>query len=325
MLILFNNNFQTLNFRNSIMKTAFVFPGQGSQSVGMGKEFYDNFPLARQVFEEVDDALNQKLSNLIFNGPLEELTLTANAQPAIMTTSIAILRTLQQETGKDINDLCQYVAGHSLGEYTALCAAQSISLADTARLVKLRGQTMQNAVAPGVGAMAAVLGMTLESIIEILESVSTNGQICQIANDNCPGQVVISGHLEAVDLACAQIIASGNKAIKLPVSAPFHCSLMEPVKEVMVEALHNCKIVSPKIPVFANVLADGITEPDHIINCLVEQISGMVRWRETIITLKELNVDHITEVGAGKVLTGINKRIDNSLILKNIQSINDIK
>lgn len=307
------------------MKTAFVFPGQGSQSVGMGREFYDNFSIARQVFEEVDDALNQKLSNIIFNGTSDELTLTANAQPAIMTTSIAMLRTLQHETGKNIDDLCQYVAGHSLGEYTALCAAQAISLADTARLVKLRGQTMQNAVAPGVGAMAAVLGMSLEAINEILESVSINGQICQIANDNCPGQVVISGHLEAIDLACAQIIASGSKAIKLSVSAPFHCQLMESVQDVMMEALHNCKIISPKVPIIANVLADGITEADHIINCLVEQISGMVRWRESIETLKELEVENITEIGAGKVLTGINKRIDSSFILKNIQSINDIK
>jgi [acyl-carrier-protein] S-malonyltransferase len=307
------------------MKTAFVFPGQGSQSVGMGKEFYDNFPVARQTFEEVDDALNQKLSKIIFEGPLEELTLTANAQPAIMTTSIAILRSLQHETGKKIADLCQYVAGHSLGEYTALCAAESISLSDTARLVKLRGQTMQNAIAPGVGAMAAVLGMDLEVINQILKEVSQNGLVCEIANDNCPGQVVISGHLQAVDLAIEKIIAAGNKAIKLPVSAPFHCSLMEPVKEVMLEALNNCKIISPKVPVIANVLADGISEPDHIINALVEQISGMVRWRESIITLKELEVENITEVGAGKVLSGINKRIDGSLNLRNIQSINDIK
>ena len=306
------------------MKTAFVFPGQGSQSVGMGKEFYDNFPIARQTFQEVDDALNQKLSDLIFNGPLDELTLTANAQPAIMVTSIAILRSLQHERGQKIADLCQYVAGHSLGEYTALCAAEAISLSDTAKLVKLRGQTMQTAVAPGIGAMAAILGMELERINEIVQEVSQHGLICQIANDNCPGQVVISGHLEAVDLACAQIIAAGNKAIKLPVSAPFHCDLMEPVKEVMTEALYNCKIIHPKVPIIANVLADGISEPDHIINCLVEQISGMVRWRESIITLKELGIENITEVGAGKVLTGINKRIDSSLNLKNIQSVNDI-
>ncbi len=307
------------------MKTAFVFPGQGSQTVGMGKEFYDNFPIARQVFEEVDDALNQKLSAIIFNGPTDELTLTANAQPAIMTTSMAILRTLQHETGKKITDLCQYVAGHSLGEYTALCAAEAISLKDTAKLVKLRGLTMQNAVAPGVGAMAAVLGMNLEQITEILKYVNQDGYICEIANDNCPGQIVISGHLEAIDLACAQIAAAGFKAIKLPVSAPFHCSLMEPVKETMEKALYETKILPAKVPLIANILADGITEPDHIINCLIEQISGMVKWRESILTLKELGVSNITEIGAGKVLNGMNKRIDASFTLVNIQSVNDIK
>ena len=306
------------------MKTAFVFPGQGSQTIGMGKEFYDNFPVARHVFEEVDDALNQKLSEIIFNGPLDELTLTANAQPAIMTSSMAILRSLQHERGCDIAKLCEYVAGHSLGEYTALCAAEAISLSDTAKLVKLRGQAMQDAVAPGVGAMAAVLGMSLEQIAEILKEVSQNGLVCQIANDNCPGQVVISGHIEAIELACAQIIAAGSKAIKLAVSAPFHCSLMEPVKEVMENALHETKIVLPKVSIITNVLADGVNQPDHIINCLVEQISGMVRWRESIITLKELGVTNITEIGAGKVLTNMNKRIDASFNLANIQSINDI-
>ena len=306
------------------MTTAFVFPGQGSQSIGMGKEFYNNFSIARQVFEEVDDALNQKLSNIIFNGSPDELTLTANAQPAIMTTSIAILRTLEHETGKKITDLCQYVAGHSLGEYTALCAAEAISLSDTAKLVKLRGQTMQNAVAPGIGAMAAVLGMDLDKISDILQAVSKNGLICQIANDNCPGQVVISGHLEAVDRACAKIVEAGNKAIKLQVSAPFHCKLMDDVKIVMTEALHNCKIITPKVPVISNVLAEAMIDPKQIVSCLVEQISGMVRWRETILNLQKIGVNNITEVGAGKVLTGINKRISSDLILSNIQNVNDI-
>jgi [acyl-carrier-protein] S-malonyltransferase len=306
------------------MKTAFIFPGQGSQTIGMGKEFYNNFPIARQTFEEVDDSLNQKLSNIIFNGPSDDLTLTANAQPAIMTTSIAILRSLQHETGKTINDLCQYVAGHSLGEYTALCAAESISLSDTAKLVKLRGQTMQDAVAPGIGAMAAVLGMDLDNINSILAEVNKNGLICQIANDNCPGQVVISGHIEAVDAACAKIIEAGNKAIKLPVSAPFHCRLMDPVKKIMNDALASCKIVTPKVPLIANVLADSINEPKQIIESLVEQISGMVRWRESVLRLKDLGIDTFTEVGSSKVLTGINKRIDNSLNLQNIQSVNDI-
>lgn len=307
------------------MKTAFVFPGQGSQSVGMGKEFYDNFQIARQVFEEVDNALNFKLSEIIFNGPIEELTLTANAQPAIMATSIAILRSLQHEFGKDITELCQYVAGHSLGEYTALCAAESLSLSDTAKLVRLRGQTMQDAVAPGVGAMAAVLGMEINQIEAILEEVSKNGLLCQIANDNCPGQVVISGHSEAIESACAKIIAAGNKAIKLSVSAPFHCDLMEPVKEIMNESLQSIKISTPKVPLICNVLADKISSPNQIIDCLVEQISGMVRWRETIHNLKELGVETVTEIGAGKVLSGMNKRIESSLILKNISSVKNIK
>lgn len=307
------------------MNTAFVFPGQGSQTVGMGREFYDNFPIARQTFEEVDEALKFKLSDLIFNGPIEELTLTANAQPAIMTTSIAMLRSLQHESGKTIDQLCQYVAGHSLGEYTALCAAESIALSDTAKLVRLRGQTMQNAVAPGVGAMAAVLGMSIDQITKILHEVNQNGLLCQIANDNCPGQVVISGHLEAVDLACKKIIEAGNKAIKLPVSAPFHCDLMDPVKEVMSKALNDTKINAPKVPLICNVLADKIIQTDHIIDCLIEQISGMVRWTESITNLKNLGVTNITEIGAGKVLNGMNKRIDSSLILKNIQSIADIK
>jgi [acyl-carrier-protein] S-malonyltransferase len=306
------------------MKTAFVFPGQGSQVIGMGKEFYDNFPVARQVFEEVDDALDQKLSDIIFNGPMEDLTLTANAQPAIMATSIAILRSLQHETGHKIEDLCQYVAGHSLGEYTALCAAESLSLADTARLVHLRGKTMQSAVVSGVGAMAAILGMDIEKIQEILKEVSKDGFLAQIANDNCPGQVVISGHAEAIDLACAKIIEAGNKAVKLSVSAPFHCSLMDPVKPVMLEALQNVTINTPKIPVISNVIAKSVTETKQIIDCLVEQISGMVRWRESMLHLQGLEVLNLTEVGAGKILSGINKRIDRSFALKNIQSINDI-
>lgn len=307
------------------MKTALVFPGQGSQSVGMGKEFYDNFSIAKQVFEEVDDALNQKLSTLIFNGPIEELTLTANAQPAIMTTSIAILRTLQHETGKSITDLCSFVAGHSLGEYTALCAAEALSLRDTAKLVKLRGETMQNAIAPGVGAMAAVLGMELEQLKEILNTINRANSVCEIANDNCPGQIVISGHLAAIDAAIVKILAAGNKAIKLPVSAPFHCSLMDPVKKTMEKALNNIQVSPTKIPLIANVLANQVTQPNHVINCLVEQISGMVKWRESVIELKNLGVENIIEIGAGKVLNGMNKRIDSNFNLLNIQSINDIK
>lgn len=306
------------------MSSAFVFPGQGSQTVGMGKEFYDNFTIAKETFAEVDDALGQKLSDLIFNGPIEELTLTANAQPAIMVTSIAILRTLQKETGKSITELCNFVAGHSLGEYTALCAAESITLSDTAKLVKLRGEAMQNAVAPGIGTMAAVLGMEIDQIEQILKEISRNDHICQIANDNCPGQVVISGHVAAVNEACEKIISQGFKAIKLPVSAPFHCSLMEPVKPVIQKALSEIIIKPGKVPVIANVLASAISDPKKISEALVSQISGMVRWRESIMAMKNLDVTTITEIGAGKVLTNMNKRIDSSFVLNTIQSVDNV-
>lgn len=306
------------------MKTAFLFPGQGSQIVGMGKEFYDNFTVAKNVFEEVDDALNQKLSAIIFNGPIEELTLTANAQPAIMATSIAILRTLMHESGKTINDFCEYVAGHSLGEYTALCAADAFSLRDCAQIVRIRGQSMQDAVAPGIGSMAAVLGMDKEKLNLILKDISNDDLVCQIANDNCPGQIVISGHKPAIELACGLIVKEGGKAKILPVSAPFHSILMEPVKNIMLEKLQNMKINMPKVPLISNVLAAPIIDPAQIVECLIEQISGMVRWTESMQCLKKLNILHLTEVGVGKVLSGMNKRIDNEFVLNNIQSINDI-
>lgn len=303
------------------MSIAFIFPGQGSQIVGMGKEFFDQFSAAKHVFEEVDETLKQKLSNIMFNGPLDELTLTANAQPAILAVSIAILRSLQQEMGKDISELCSYVAGHSLGEYTALCAAKAISLSDAVRLVKLRGESMQSAVAPGTGSMAAILAMDVDQIERIIKD--NGSSICEIANDNCPGQAVISGNIDAVDQVCEKIIQAGGKAIKLQVSAPFHCSLMDPVKKIMMEALSQVTINSPVVPVFANVLAAEVHH-DQIINSLVKQISAMVRWRETVINLRDIGVTKMTEIGAGKVLTGIIKRIDSSLTLNNISCAKDI-
>lgn len=307
------------------MKTALVFPGQGSQVVGMGKQFSDNFPEAARVFAEVDDALEQKLSEIIFNGPQEVLTLTANAQPAIMACSIAILKTLQKELGLGIEYLAEFVAGHSLGEYSALCAAGAISLYDTAKLVRIRGEAMQNEVAPGIGAMAAVLAMDLDKVNSILKEISKDSFICEIANDNCSGQIVISGHLEAVNAACEKIIAEGSKVVKLPVSAPFHCSLMLPVAKVMSRALNNCEILALKVPLISNVTADIVIQPELIKDSLLSQISGTVRWRESIIRMKELGVGKIIEVGAGKVLSGINKRIDSNLILGNISSIEDLK
>jgi len=306
------------------MKTAFLFPGQGSQVVGMGKEFYNNFTVAKDVFEEVDDALNQKLSDIIFNGSIEELTLTENAQPAIMATSIAILRSLMHESGKTIDQLCQYVAGHSLGEYTALCAAGSVSLSDCAKLVKLRGKSMQNAVAPGVGTMAAVLGMDKEKLDLILREVSKEGLVCQVANDNCPGQIVVSGHVSAVESACELILNAGAKAKILPVSAPFHSSLMNPVQDIMLSKLKETTINTPKVPLICNVLAKQITDPAQIIDCLIEQISGMVRWTESMRHLKSLGVLSLTEIGVSRVLSGMNKRIDSEFVLSNIRTIDDI-
>ncbi len=307
------------------MKKAFVFPGQGSQNVGMGKDFYDNFAVAKHVFEEVDNALNEKLSHLMFNGPSEDLTLTANAQPAIMAASIAILRVILQERGAKIEELCDFVAGHSLGEYTALCAAGSIALSDTAKLLRLRGLSMQNCIAQGDGAMVAVLGMGLEKLQTILDEVSSfNVGICELANDNCPGQLVISGHAKALDVCMEKILHSGSKAIKLPVSAPFHCSLMNPVKAIMANALADVKILSPAVPLVSNVLANVVEDTKKITDGLIEQISARVRWRESVLRLKELGVDSFVEIGAGKVLVGIIKRIDASQKTINIQSIADI-
>lgn len=295
-------------------KIAVIFPGQGSQSVGMGKEVADAFAEARDVFQEVDDALSQKLSRIIFEGSQEDLTLTENAQPAIMATSIAILRVIEKE--KKLGDLCSFVAGHSLGEYTALAAAGSFSLADTARLLKTRGQAMQKAVPVGVGAMAAILAMSFE---EVQKLASDSG--CDIANDNADGQVVISGKLEAVEKA----MAGAKKAVKLPVSAPFHSSLMQPAAEVMKDALAGVTIKKSLIPVIANVTASEVTEPEMIRKLLVDQVTGMVRWRESIKHLKTKGIENLVEIGAGKVLTGLAKRIEPDMKALCVQTPKDIE
>lgn len=295
------------------MKRAFVFPGQGSQAVGMGQELAAAFPVARQVFEEVDEALKQKLSRLMQEGPEADLTLTENAQPALMAVSVAVVRVLESEGGRRLSDMASYVAGHSLGEYSALCAAGAFSLADTARLLKRRGQAMQRAVPVGVGAMAALLGIELEPAQEACKEAA-QGQIVAVANDNGGGQVVISGHKEAVDRAIEAAKAKGCKrGMPLPVSAPFHCPLMQPAADEMAEALQSVTLAPPSVPVVANVLAADTSDPDTIRDLLVRQVTGLVRWRESVLFMKGQGVEGLVEVGAGKVLSGLVKRIDKEM------------
>lgn len=291
------------------MTCAFTFPGQGSQAVGMGKDLAEAFPSAREVFEEVDDALSQSLSKLMWEGPEDELTLTENAQPALMACSMASLRVLESEGGFRLADKVAFVAGHSLGEYSALAAADSLTLADAARLLKLRGQAMQRAVPVGEGAMAALLGLELEDARAVSEAAA-EGHVCQPANDNAPGQVVISGHKEAVERAIERAKEKGAKrAMLLSVSAPFHCALMRPAAEEMQEALAAVGLAQPSVPLVANVTASQVSDPETIRELLVEQVTGMVRWRESVAYMADQGVSAFFEVGTGKVLTGLAKRI----------------
>lgn len=291
-------------------KRAFVFPGQGSQVVGMGKALADAFPTAQAIFDEIDDALGQKLSTIMFEGPNETLLLTENAQPALMAVSMAVVRVLG-EKGVNLAGNAAYVAGHSLGEYSALCAAGTFSVADAARLLKIRGKAMQQAVPVGQGAMAALLGLEFAVVAEIAAEAG-QGEVCDVANDNAPGQVVVSGTLAAVERAVELAKARGAKrALLLPVSAPFHCALMAPAADAMQQALADVAMQPPAVPLVANVLARPISEPDEIRRRLVEQVTGMVRWTESVSWLTgEGEVSELVELGTGKVLTGLAKRIN---------------
>jgi [acyl-carrier-protein] S-malonyltransferase len=291
------------------MAVAFVFPGQGSQSVGMGQALAEAFPAAREVLEEVDAALGQKLSHIIRNGPAESLTLTENAQPALMAVSLAAIRVLEREAGLDLARDVQFVAGHSLGEYSALAAAGALSISDTARLLRIRGRAMQQAVPVGAGAMAALLGLDFEQAAAVANEAA-QGQVCQAANDNGGGQVVVSGDKAAVERAVE--IAKGRgarRAMLLPVSAPFHCALMQPAAETMAQALGEVSVNRPVVPVVANVRAAAISDPAEIVQALVAQVSGTVRWRESVTFMAQHGVTTFYEIGAGKVLTGLVKRI----------------
>jgi [acyl-carrier-protein] S-malonyltransferase len=306
------------------MSIAFTFPGQGSQTVGMGRDLADAYPEARAVFQEVDDALGQKLSDIIWNGPEEQLTLTANAQPALMAVSIAAIRVMEAR-GLKLTDKISYVAGHSLGEYSALCTAGMFSLADTARLLRIRGDAMQSAVPVGEGAMAAIIGLEHGDVATICEEARSAG-VCQIANDNGGGQVVISGSKAAVEKAAAAASEKGAKrAIMLPVSAPFHSALMSPAADAMRHALAQVKKLDPVVPVVANVRAAPVTDANEIADLLVAQVTGQVRWRETVEWFASNDVTELYEIGAGKVLTGLARRIDKTVSGTSVNTPADVE
>ena len=307
------------------MTRAFVFPGQGSQAVGMGRQLAGAFAAARAVFEEIDDALSQNLTHLMFEGPEDELILTENAQPALMAVSLAVVRVLKEEGGVEVAGAARRVAGHSLGEYSALAAVGALGLADTARLLKIRGRAMQQAVAVGEGAMAALLGLDLAAAREVAAEAAGDG-VCVVANDNAPGQVVVSGTREAVERAVE--IASGRgarKCVMLPVSAPFHCPLMAPAADAMAEALAEVNMFPPLVPLVANVTAGSVEVVGDIRRLLVEQVTGMVRWRESVLHMKEAGIATLVEIGAGKVLSGLTRRIDRDLDSVNIGAPEDVE
>ena len=306
------------------MSTAFVFPGQGSQVVGMGKSLADNFASARLVFAEVDEALGEKLSAVMWDGPIETLTLTANAQPALMATSLAAIRVLEAEAGLDLARDAAFVAGHSLGEYSALAAAGAFSVADAAHLLRLRGIAMQAATPVGTGAMAAILGLGYDKVVAVAEEAA-QGQVCDIANDNAPGQVVVSGDAAAVERAVEIAKREGAaRAILLSVSAPFHCRLIASAAEAMREALAAVAVATPKVPVVVNVTAAPVTDPVEIRDLLVRQVTGTVRWRESVTFMAGEGVTRLVEIGAGKVLSGLTKRIARQVASANVGTAEDV-
>ena len=308
------------------MTNAFIFPGQGSQKVGMGKDLYDNFPVAKEVFQEVDDALSINLSRIIFEGEEEELKLTINTQPALMAVSFAIVRVIEGFIGKNISEVGKFTAGHSLGEYSALVSARSIKLNDAAKILRLRGEFMQNAVPLNIGAMAALIGVETNIIEEIRSKYVEKDEIIDIGNDNAPGQFVISGHNSIVDKVIANHKSFGIKrAIKLPVSAPFHCRLMEKARENMESYIQDLDLLSPKLILVNNVGAAPLTETNKIKDSLVEQITNTVRWRESIDNMCDLGVDNFIEIGAGNVLSGLVKRINKTVNSSSIQNIENIE
>jgi [acyl-carrier-protein] S-malonyltransferase len=305
------------------LATAYTFPGQGSQAVGMGKALAEKFRAARAVFEEVDAALGEKLSTTMWEGPADRLTLTENTQPALLAVSLAAIRVLETEAGLDLARDARFVAGHSLGEYSALAAAGSLALADAAKLVRIRGRAMQQAVPVGQGAMAALLGLEPAAVRQIA-ATAAQGEVCEAANDNAPGQIVVSGTRTAVERAVEIAKARGARAMMLPVSAPFHCALMQPAADAMRYALGKVKVSPPKVPLVPNVSANPVNDPAEIVNGLVAQVTGTVRWRECVLYLVNHGVDRLVEVGSGKVLTGLAKRIAKDAVAVSIATPEDV-
>ena len=306
------------------MQRAIIFPGQGSQFVGMGKDLAASSSAARDVFAQIDDALSQKLSDVIFNGPAEDLNLTENTQAALMAVSLALIKVVELEANIDLTKFCKFMAGHSLGEYSALAASKFFTIEDAARLLKIRGKAMQQAVSPGEGAMAAIIGADFEAVRQIA-SDAAQGEVCQIANYNSLEQIVISGHNSAVDRAIEIAVKLNKRAVKLNVSAPFHSQLMQPAVQTMQQALNEVQLTKPVIPIIANVTAKPAYDVDEIKSLLVSQICGTVKWYDSVNYLKSQGIDTIIEVGAGKVLTGLTKRIDKEMQVINIQSMADIE